>query len=414
MRPLTEDDVRAAIVNATPDELRVLSVPVEFVLADWDHLDFLAWRDPRTRGRGYIVVEVDGEASRRRAAVVRQARRRPDLPCATCATRCSPPIRSRSSPRARRARPGEHGDSVGTYICADLSCHETVRLAAPLAPSEVRASVDRRIDGTRARVEAFVARVLERGRVRADDGPCRRHRRRPHRRTARRAAACGSSSAEPRSTSPSASPASACPRRSSRWSGDDESGDRIRTYLDDYGVELLATPRPARVVARGLHPQRRGRADVRVQSRRAGTAASASAMRSVPRSADASIVVVSCFPFDDVEQTETLADAARGVDARDRSQPPRRACCHDRERFVARIREPRAGRRAREGRRRRCRAALRRAARRPARAARRPRGRRRARDDSARRSDRSRPEPETVDPSGLGPAGSHRRHHGGG
>jgi hypothetical protein len=56
---------------------------------------------------------------------------------------------------------GAHGDSVGTYICADLSCHENVRLAAPLAPSEVRASVDRCIDGTRQRAEAFVARVVQ-------------------------------------------------------------------------------------------------------------------------------------------------------------------------------------------------------------------------------------------------------------
>jgi len=62
---------------------------------------------------------------------------------------------------ARRAGDaGERGDSVGTYACADLGCHENVRLAPPLAPSEVRTSVDRRIDGTRARVEAFVERVL--------------------------------------------------------------------------------------------------------------------------------------------------------------------------------------------------------------------------------------------------------------
>ena len=38
---------------------------------------------------------------------------------------------------------------------------KNVRLAAPLAPSEVRASVDRRIDGTRRRAESFVASVLE-------------------------------------------------------------------------------------------------------------------------------------------------------------------------------------------------------------------------------------------------------------
>jgi hypothetical protein len=36
-----------------------------------------------------------------------------------------------------------------------------VRLAAPLAPNEVRGSVDRKIDGTRRRTEAFVESVLE-------------------------------------------------------------------------------------------------------------------------------------------------------------------------------------------------------------------------------------------------------------
>jgi len=55
----------------------------------------------------------------------------------------------------------EHGDTVGTYICADMSCHETVRLAAPLAPSEIRASVDRKIDDTKRRTEDFVSRVLD-------------------------------------------------------------------------------------------------------------------------------------------------------------------------------------------------------------------------------------------------------------
>ena len=62
MRPLTEDDVRASFVNATDDELRQVALPSDFMLVDWDHLDFLAWRDPRTRGRGYVIAELDGES----------------------------------------------------------------------------------------------------------------------------------------------------------------------------------------------------------------------------------------------------------------------------------------------------------------------------------------------------------------
>ncbi len=68
---------------------------------------------------------------------------------------------------ARKAgEAGDQGDSIGTYMCTDLSCHENVRLAAPLAPNEVRASVDLRIDGTRRRTEAFVERVTETAGVR--------------------------------------------------------------------------------------------------------------------------------------------------------------------------------------------------------------------------------------------------------
>ncbi len=63
MRPLTEEEVRAFVVRADdrPDELRLVTLPADFLLTDWDHLDFLAWRDPRTRGRGYVITEVDGE-----------------------------------------------------------------------------------------------------------------------------------------------------------------------------------------------------------------------------------------------------------------------------------------------------------------------------------------------------------------
>ncbi|WP_243074163.1 FBP domain-containing protein [Microbacterium sp. SS28] len=160
MRPLTENEIRDAFVNAAPDELRLVALPLDFVLTDWDHLDFFAWRDPRTRGRGYLIAEVEGEPT---AVVLRAAdgtSRARSAMCNLCHT--MQPADQVALFTARKAGTGgTHGDSVGTYICSDLSCHENVRLAAPLAPSELRASVDRKIDGTRRRTEAFVERVLE-------------------------------------------------------------------------------------------------------------------------------------------------------------------------------------------------------------------------------------------------------------
>ncbi|MEZ3161702.1 FBP domain-containing protein [Microbacterium sp. BWT-B31] len=160
MRPLTEEDVRASFVNAVADDLRLLALPADFMITDWDHLDFLAWRDPRSRGRGYVITEIDGRAA---GVVLRAAegvsRARSGM-CNLCHT-MQPGDQVTLFTARKAGAAGQHGDSVGTYMCADLSCHETVRLAAPLAPNEVRASVDRRIDGTRERTEAFVERVLE-------------------------------------------------------------------------------------------------------------------------------------------------------------------------------------------------------------------------------------------------------------
>ncbi|WP_144794933.1 FBP domain-containing protein [Microbacterium paludicola] len=161
MRALTESDVRASFINATDDELRMIEMPHDFLLVDWDFHDFLAWRDPASSKRGCIVIDAgDGPVG----IVLRASdpgRSRSGM-CNICQT--MQPGNQVALYSARKAGPAGHrGDSVGTYICADLSCHENVRLAHPLAPNEVRAAgqVDMRLDGTRRRMERFVARVQE-------------------------------------------------------------------------------------------------------------------------------------------------------------------------------------------------------------------------------------------------------------
>lgn len=158
MQPLTEEQVRSALVNATGDERDRLVMPMSIVLAEWDHVDFLAWPDPTNRGRGYVIVERGGAPTGIVIRVASGGHSHAAL-CNICHT--MQPGNQVSLFTARRAGDaGDRGDSVGTYMCADLGCHENVRLAAPLAPSEVRASVDRRIDGTRQRIESFVERVV--------------------------------------------------------------------------------------------------------------------------------------------------------------------------------------------------------------------------------------------------------------
>lgn len=159
MRPMTKDEVLASFVNATDEELRVASLPHDFPLVEWDHTDFLAWPDPHASGRGYILVEVDERVV---GVVLRRAKgasRAVQSFCNLCRT-MQPGNQVALFGVRRAGQAGLDGNSIATYVCTDLSCHENVRLAAPLAPNEYRASVDMKIDNTTRRVREFVAQVV--------------------------------------------------------------------------------------------------------------------------------------------------------------------------------------------------------------------------------------------------------------
>ncbi|MEF3402595.1 FBP domain-containing protein [Agromyces sp. CCNWLW203] len=162
MQPLGENDVRALFGNANAAELEQLSLPVRFFVTEWAPLDAFGWRDPRIPSRGYLVTELAGmpagivltaadrTGSRHRAAI-----------CNLCHTH-QPGDQVELFSARRAGAAGERGDSIGTYICADLACQETVRLGRPPAPSEVQPSAHEleRIEGLARRTRAFVADVL--------------------------------------------------------------------------------------------------------------------------------------------------------------------------------------------------------------------------------------------------------------
>ena len=160
MRPLTEAQIRDAIRNADAEEIAEIGMPHDLILTDWDYIDFLAWRDPESSRRAVVIVEHEG---RPMGIVLRStdpSRVRSGM-CNICRT-MQPGNQVALLTARRGGAKGRRGDSAGTYICADLSCHDNVRLAHPLAPSEVRApgQVDQRLDGTKHRMEDFVVRVL--------------------------------------------------------------------------------------------------------------------------------------------------------------------------------------------------------------------------------------------------------------
>lgn len=116
--------------------------------------------------------------------------------------------------------------------------------------------------------------------------------------------------------------------------GDDEAGAHIRAYLADYGVELVASPsahgssRAVSTRSPSGEPVYEFNDAAQARSITFGDAERAAI-------ANASIVAVSCFPFDDAAQTAHFADAIEGASVMLAIDPnPRSGMMSDRAEFV--------------------------------------------------------------------------------
>lgn len=162
VQALTLDQIRRAIVNCSRSEAANLSPPSGLTDLDWENLEFLGWRDPRAPLRGYLVTwradrpvgimlrAAESTMSRRRAAV-----------CMLCRSGQSADNLSLFTTR-RTGAAGRKGDTVGTYICADLACSRNARTdkaTASFRPDPGR-TVEERIAGLRARVDTFLDAAL--------------------------------------------------------------------------------------------------------------------------------------------------------------------------------------------------------------------------------------------------------------
>ena len=116
--------------------------------------------------------------------------------------------------------------------------------------------------------------------------------------------------------------------------GDDEPASRVRHYLADFGVDLIATPSllgTARAVS-----TRSGAGEPVYEFNEASQQRRIRFGEAERRAfADADLVVVSCFAFDDVDQAAELADAIDEAGSAVAVDPnPRTGMMHDTAEFV--------------------------------------------------------------------------------
>ena len=166
MLALTEAAIRRSLVNCSRSEAAAMTPPRDLAEFDWPSLDVLGGRDAKAELRGYLVHESDdgvvGIALR--AANTKMSSRRSAM-CLLCHTVQSANAISLFTAR-RVGDAGRNGNTVGTYICADLDCAHRVleipRSSADLPEDQQVLATAERAEGLRQRLRAFTTDVLRR------------------------------------------------------------------------------------------------------------------------------------------------------------------------------------------------------------------------------------------------------------
>ncbi len=161
MRQVTTPEILTCMINMSPQDLQVMSFPGLHETL-WDEREFLGWRDVHHNTKGYLVLWV-GEKLRGlmvKAAESQMPGGRSAI-CALCHTQQpAPQVSLFTAPKA--GDEGARGNTVGTYLCADLACSTLIRIT-PAESAEIPDASDtiaHKSLGIRDRLENFSNRVL--------------------------------------------------------------------------------------------------------------------------------------------------------------------------------------------------------------------------------------------------------------
>lgn len=164
VEPLSEKQIRSSFVNCSKGDAGRMKLPLDFAALPWADLDFLGWVDPGAPLRAHLVLpRADGPLglALRVPAAGRTSAVRSNL-CQLCLTEhAASGVRLLSAPLAG-AR-GRRGNTVGTYICADLAC--SLYLRGKREPKlrirryEETLTLEERIARMTANLDDFVAKV---------------------------------------------------------------------------------------------------------------------------------------------------------------------------------------------------------------------------------------------------------------
>lgn len=165
MIPVSEKELRESFVNCSKGEAARINLPGELARLPWEDLDFLGWRDPKAPDRGYLVAEYQDRLvglSMRVPTGVRRSLTKTTV-CSICITAHSGSgVSLFAAPKAGAS--GRQGNTVGTYICADLACPLYVRgkrISDLGARYEESMTTEEQVARQMANLEQFLSQVFK-------------------------------------------------------------------------------------------------------------------------------------------------------------------------------------------------------------------------------------------------------------
>ena len=160
MKPMSEAEIRTAMVNAAPGEAERMPVPGLHEVV-WDDREYLGWRDPGSPLRGYLVYW-SGDRPVGIALRASEVRLRPGSAICSLCTTTQPAGQVTMFSATLAGNAGRSGNSVGTYMCADLACSLLIRIAPPSYDwlPDTSQVIAERIAGLEARLHAFGDRIV--------------------------------------------------------------------------------------------------------------------------------------------------------------------------------------------------------------------------------------------------------------
>jgi hypothetical protein len=160
MLSFSDAQLRASFLNTSQRERQNIVMP-DLGTVPWDATDYLGWRDRKQPHLGYVVADLDGQAT---GVLLRQAETRPRAraQCSWCEDVQLPnDVVFFSAKRAGAA--GRNGDTLGTLVCANFECSSNVRKRPTMAyvGFDVDGERRRRIAALQEHAREFVRRIRD-------------------------------------------------------------------------------------------------------------------------------------------------------------------------------------------------------------------------------------------------------------